>query len=109
MWTWAVLQHCEIWHDYGKAIAGTLHYLPSLFNCPPCNIAEKLTSGYKAWEFLLYMYGLGPSLLYGVLPEAYYTNYCKFVSGMQFMNQHKISLSNLWDACLVLCDFVTEF
>ena len=25
------------------------------------------------------------------------------------MNQHKISLSNLRDVCLVLCDFVTEF
>ena len=109
MWTWAVLQCCEIWHDHGKAIAGALHYLPSSFDRPPRNIAEKLTSGYKAWEFLLYMYGLGPGLLYGVLPEAYYTNYCKLVSGMQFMNQHKISLSNLWDMCLVLCDFVTEF
>ena len=86
-----------------------LHYLPSSFDRPPHNIAEKLTSGYKAWEFLLYMYGLGPGLLYGVLPEAYYTNYCKLVSGMRFMNQHKISLSNLREACLVLCDFVTEF
>jgi hypothetical protein len=85
-WTWAVLQHREIWHDHGKAVAGALHYLPSSFDRPPRNIAEKLTSGYKAWEFLLYMYGLGPGLLYGVLPEAYYTNYCKLVSGMQFMN-----------------------
>ena len=65
-----------------KAVAGTLHYLPSSFNHPPCNITEKLTSGYKAWEFLLYIYGLGPGLLYGVLPEDYYTNYCKLVSGM---------------------------
>lgn len=60
-------------------------------------------------EFLLYLYGLGPGLLYGVLPEAYYTNYCKLVSGMRFMNQHRITLSNLQDAYLVLCDFVTEF
>jgi len=65
-----------------KAVAGTLHYLSSSFNHPPRNITEKLTSGYKAWEFLLYMYGLGPELLYGVLPEDYYTNYCKLVSGM---------------------------
>ncbi len=55
------------------------------------------------------MYGLGPGLLYSMLPEAYYTNYCKLVSGMQFMNQHKITLSNLQDACLILCDFVMEF
>jgi hypothetical protein len=81
-WTWAVLQRHEIWHDHGKAVVGALHYLPSSFDRPPRNIAEKLTSGYKAWEFLLYMYGLGPGLLYGVLPEAHYTNYCKLVSGM---------------------------
>jgi hypothetical protein len=41
----------SIWHDHGKAVAGALHYLPSLFDRPPCNIAEKLTSGYKAWSF----------------------------------------------------------
>ncbi len=108
-WTWAVLQHREIWHDHGKAIAGALHYLPSSFDRPLCNIAEKLTSGYKAWEFLLYMYGLGPGLLYGMLPEDYYTNYCKLVSGMRFINQHKITLSNLQDTCWVLCNFAEEF
>ncbi len=81
-WTWVVLQCRKVWHDHGKAVAGTLHYLPSSFDHPPRNIAEKLMSRYKAWEFLLYMYGLGPGLLYGVLPKAYYTNYCKLVSGM---------------------------
>jgi hypothetical protein len=63
-------------------VADVLHYLPSSFDHPPCNIAEKLTSGYKAWEFLLYLYGLGPGLLYGLLPDAYYTNFCKLVRGI---------------------------
>jgi hypothetical protein len=46
-WDWAVLQG-DVWQQHGKAVAGTLHYLPSSFDCLPCNISEKLTSGYKA-------------------------------------------------------------
>jgi len=64
-----------MWKAHGKAVEDTLHYLPSSFKRPPHNIAEKLTSGYKAWEFLLYLYGLGPGLLLGILPDSYYTNY----------------------------------
>jgi len=85
-WTWAVLQCHDVWHKHGSAVAGALHYLPSFFDCPPHNIAKKLTSRYKAWEFLLYLYGLGPGLLYNILPNEYYTNYCKLVHGMRLMN-----------------------
>jgi Transposase family tnp2 len=108
IWDWVVLRG-NVWQQHGKAITNCLHYLPSLFNCPPCNITEKLTSGYKAWEFLLYLYGLGPGLLLGILPNIYYTNYCKLVFGMCLMNQHKISSSNVRNALLALCSFVQEF
>jgi hypothetical protein len=87
----------------------TLHFLLSSFDRPPHNIAEKLTSGYKAWEFLLYLYGLGPGLLYNVLPNPYYSNYCKLVYGMHLMNQHSISLDNVHDANLALTSFAQEF
>jgi hypothetical protein len=90
-------------------VGDTLHYLPSSFEHPPCNIAEKLTSGYKAWEFLLYLYGLGPGLLLDVLPDSYYKNYCKLVYGMRIMNQHRISLSNVREAHMVLTSFAQEF
>jgi hypothetical protein len=80
-WTWVVLQG-EAWQRHGKAVTVTLHYLSSSFDRPPRNITEKLTSGYKAWEFLLYLYGLCPGLLFGVLPDAYYSNFCKLVSGI---------------------------
>ena len=85
-WTWVILRG-EVWQQHGKAVADTLHYLPSSFDRPPCNIAEKLTSGYKAWEFLLYLYRLCPGLLYGVLLDVYYSNFCKLVSGIRLMNQ----------------------
>jgi hypothetical protein len=75
-----------VWQQHGKVVTDSLHYLPSLFNLPPCNIAKKLMSGYKAWEFLLYLYGLGHGLLLGILPNSYYMNYCKLVFGMHLVN-----------------------
>jgi hypothetical protein len=108
-WDWAVFKSINIWKEHGEAVVKTLHFLPSSFDCPPCNITEKLTSGYKAWEFLLYLYGLGPGLLYNVLPNPYYSNYCKLVYGMHLMNQHSISLDSVGDAILMLTSFVQEF
>ena len=107
-WPWLVLQG-DIWQQHGKAVVDALYYLPSSFKRPPHNIAEKITSGYKAWEFLLYLYGLGPGLLYGILPECYYLNYCKLVFGMRLMNQHKISQENIRETHLALCSFAQEF
>ncbi|KAI0292314.1 hypothetical protein BC826DRAFT_885613, partial [Russula brevipes] len=107
-WTWAVLRG-DVWQEHGKAVADALHFLPSSFDRPPRNIAEKLTSGYKAWEFLLYLYGLGPGLLYGILPDPFYTNYCKLVYGMRLMNQHKITQDNVCNAHMALTSFAQEF
>src|SRR6266702_4789890 len=107
-WTWTVLWG-DVWQQHGKSVADTLHYLPSSFDRPPRNIAEKLTSGYKAWEFLLYLYGLAPGLLYDILPKVYYSNFCKLVYGIQLMNQHKISHANMCDAHLALSSFAQEF
>ena len=107
-WDWAVLRG-DVWQQHGKAVADALPYLPSSFDRPPRNIAEKLTSGYKAWEFLLYLYGLGPGLLYGLLPDAYYTNFCKLVRGIRLVHQHKITLDNVREAQLALASFTQEF
>ena len=107
-WEWAVLRG-DVWQQHGKAVEAALPYLPGSFDRPPRNIAEKLTSGYKAWEFLLYLYGLGPGLLYGILPERYFTNYCKLVLGIRLMNQHKITQTNLREAHLALTSFAQEF
>lgn len=107
-WTWAVLRG-ETWQRHGKIVEDAVHYLPSSFERPPRNIAEKINSGYKAWEFLLYLYGLAPGMLYGVLPEVYYSNFCKLVRGIQLMNQHRISMQNVRDAHLALSSFAQEF
>jgi hypothetical protein len=108
-WNWAVFQEGEAWKLHGKAIADCLHYLLSSFNHPLHNIAEKLTSGYKAWEFLQYLYGLGPGLLLGVLPDHFYTNYCKLILGMCLMNQHKITVTGVCLAQKALASFAQKF
>jgi hypothetical protein len=107
-WDWAILRG-DVWQQHGKAVADMLPYLPSSFDHPLRNIAKKLTSGYKAWEFLLYLYGLGPGLLYGILPDVYYTNLCKLVRGIRLVHQHKITLDNVCEAHRALASFVQEF
>ena len=108
-WDWAVFHGGDLWQQHGQAVADALHYLPSSFDRPPHNIAEKLTSSYKAWEFLLYLYGLGPGLLYGTLPNKYFTNYCKLVLGIWLMNQHRITQDNVRKAHIALLSFAHEF
>src|SRR5882762_10470684 len=51
-WDWAVLRG-DIWKDHGKVVASTTPQLPGSFDRPPRNPAEKMSSGYKAWKFLL--------------------------------------------------------
>jgi hypothetical protein len=48
-WPWPVLWG-NTWEQHGKAVAETTSYLPGSFDRPPWNIAEKINSGYKAWE-----------------------------------------------------------
>jgi len=107
-WDWVVLRG-DVWQTHGQAVASAFYYLPTSFNRPPHNIVDKITSGYKAWEFLLYLYGLGPGLLYRILPQRYFTNYCKLILGIWLMNQHRITQENLCNAHLALLSFTEEF
>lgn len=53
-WDWTVLQG-NIWEFHGKEVGDCTPYLPGSFDCTPQNPAEKISSGYKAWEFLMYI------------------------------------------------------
>ncbi|KAG6851990.1 hypothetical protein C0991_004378, partial [Blastosporella zonata] len=79
-WPWAVLID-QVWQIHGADIAGATPYLPGSFDRPPRNPAEKISSGYKAWEFLLYIFALGPGYFYGILPDPFWRSYCKLVAG----------------------------
>ncbi len=84
-------------------------YISGSFDWPPQNIAEKISSGYKAWEFLLYFFGLGSALLYGMLPQPYYSNYCKLVHGTHLMLQEEITSEDLTKADNLFLSFSDEF
>jgi hypothetical protein len=107
-WDWVKLVG-KTWEEHGKQVAAATPYLPGSFDRPPRNPAEKISSGYKAWEFLLYLFGLGPGLLYNVLPEKYYKNYCKLVFGMRIIHQHKIDRAALLEAHAALLEFACGF
>jgi hypothetical protein len=108
VWDWAVLKGV-VWKDHGADVANAAKYFPRSFDRTPRNPAEKISSGYKAWEFLLYFYGLGPGLLYGTLPRKYYLHYCKLVVGIRIIYQRRITRPQLQLAHKLLLEWVLEF
>ena len=107
-WDWAVLQG-DVWKAHGKDISASKSYLPGSFDRPPPNIAGKINSGYKAWEYLIYFFMLGPGLLYRILPPKYWRHYCKLVCGLHILHQQKIEVTQLQYSHLRLSEWSTEF
>jgi hypothetical protein len=70
---------------------------------------EKISSGYKAWEYLMYIFGAGPALLQGILPDKYWQNYCKLVHGVRLVHQRSVMEKQLIEAHNLLVEFVQEF
>ena len=108
LWSWCVLVG-KIWQAHGKSVALATPFIPSSFGRAPQNPAEKINSGYKAWEFQIYLIGLGPALFQHILPEQYWINYCKYVSGVRILQQWVVSPGNLQRGHRLLCEFVQEF
>ena len=108
LWDWRVLIG-EVWQAHGKTVALATPFIPSSFGRAPRNIAEKINSGYKAWEFQIYLLGLGPALLRHILPRKYWINLCKYVSGVRLLQQWVISPADLRQGHRLLCEFVKEF
>ena len=96
-WPWAVLVG-DVWVRHGEVVTQAARHLPSSFCRPPRNPQEKISSGYKAWEFLIYVYGEGPGVFFNVLPEAYYSHFCKLVRAIQMLFQCSISRDQLTTA-----------
>ncbi|EJF61368.1 hypothetical protein DICSQDRAFT_60547 [Dichomitus squalens LYAD-421 SS1] len=76
-WDWACFADAETWEAHGKLVAEASLYLPGSFDRPPRNPAEKISSGYKAWEYMYYVYGYLPA----VQKPKYYWHFCKLVAG----------------------------
>ncbi|KIY62599.1 hypothetical protein CYLTODRAFT_359858 [Cylindrobasidium torrendii FP15055 ss-10] len=107
-WPWAVLTG-DVWKQHGEAVANVTPFIPSSFDRPPRNPAEKINSGYKAWEFLIYFFGIGPALLYGVLPDPYWKNYCQVVRAFHILMQVEISPDDLLEAHALMTQFSDGF
>lgn len=108
LWDWAVLTG-PTWITHGKQVAAATPYFPSSFHRPPRNPAEKISSGYKATEYFLYVFGLGPALFRELLPRKYWRNFCKLVHGIRIIMQREITGDQIREAHSFITQFVQEY
>ena len=108
-WDWAVFMDSGHWKEHRGEVACMSPFFPSSFGRSPQNPAKKLSSGYKAWELLLYIYGLGPGVFYGVLPEKYYKHFCRLVLSIWIVYQCLVSIASLEKANFALREYVIQF
>src|SRR6266404_4276510 len=95
-WDWAVFyRNNALWEAHGETVDLCSSYIPSAFGCTPCNPAKKINTGYKAWEYQLYFYGLCPALYRHILPCKYWVNYCRLVAGIRLLQQHTMSRTDV--------------
>lgn len=99
----------DVWENHGRIVSEAAKHLPTSFGQTPRNPEQKISSGYKAWEFLYYIYGEGPGIFYNVLPDPYYFHFCKLVRGIQIIYQRTISRNQLVDAHKLLLEWCLEF
>ena len=107
-WPWAFLTG-DTWVQHGKVVAQAAKYLPTSFGRTPRNPQEKISSGYKAWEFLYYVYGEGPGVFFGILPDVYFSHFCRLVWAIRIIFQRSISQDELTTANDLLLQWVLDF
>ena len=107
-WRWAVLTG-DVWVEHGKDVADAATFLPTSFGRTPWNPQKKISSGYKACELLYYIYGLGPAVFYGVLPEKYYSHFCRLVYAIRIIYQKTITRAQVNLAHRLLLQWVLDF
>lgn len=107
-WYWAVLTD-ETWEQHGRDVANATAYLPSSFGRAPRNPAEKINSGYKQWEYLIYLVGLCPGLLYKVLPDRIWQSFCKLARAMRMTYQYRTPHDQVAHMNKLFLEFMVEF
>jgi len=109
-WPLAVLHDANIWKQHGAVVAAAGRYIPvCLGTRVPRNPAEKIFSRYKAIEYMIYIYGLCPALLYGILPQPYHRHFCKLVFATRIIHKRHKSKDELLVAHKALLEFVYQF
>jgi hypothetical protein len=107
-WLWAMLNG-DKWTQHGSLVASMHPYLPGCFDRAPRNPAEKINSGYKSSEFLIYVFVLGPAVFRPWIPTEYWRHFCKLVAGVRRFFQTKISRKHLEETHQMMIQYVTEF
>ncbi|KAJ8690902.1 hypothetical protein PTI98_012298 [Pleurotus ostreatus] len=108
-WEWAVLHDKDTWVQHGELVADARPYLPNCIERPPRNPEKKISSGFKASEYLVYVYALCPALLHGVLPHAFWKHFCKLVRALHLLSQRSISSEAVSTADKLLIDYCQDF
>ena len=108
-WDWAVLRDEAHWVSHGQDVTASGRFIPGSYDCKPHNLAEKINTRYKTWEFQLYTFGLLPILLHGILPIKYWSHFCLLIRGFQIMCQHSLMHEQLQDAHALLCTWQRDF
>ncbi|TBU62242.1 hypothetical protein BD310DRAFT_811434 [Dichomitus squalens] len=108
-WDWACLLDDDVWEAHGKLVAEASLYLPGSFDRPPRNPAEKISSGYKAWEFMYYVYGYLPGLLWSIQKPKYHAHFCKLVAGARVALLMETPVELRSPAHTLLVEYVEEF
>ena len=83
----AVLIEDDVWKSHGALVESARQYIPTSLGRTPRNLAEKINSGYKAWEYNLYFYVLGPAVFRLVLPHYLWTHFCQLIRGIRIIFQ----------------------
>ncbi|KAF6762335.1 hypothetical protein DFP72DRAFT_1165143 [Ephemerocybe angulata] len=108
-WDWATLQGAN-WTEFGKVVEDATIHWPSSFHRPPRNPAKKINSKYKATEYFLLLFGLGPGLFRSFIPRRYWRHFCKLVRAVRILStQRKITAAQLLDARYMAIQYVDEY
>ena len=90
-WDWAVFyKNDALWKAHGETVVRAVPFIPSSFGRAPRDPAKKINTGYKAWGFQQYIYGLGPTLFQRLLPRKYWQNFVEMICA------HEVR----WPACM---------
>ncbi|PPQ81352.1 hypothetical protein CVT24_001144 [Panaeolus cyanescens] len=107
-WDWVCMTG-DAWTTHGQLVANATQYFPAFFHRPPRNPAKKINSGFKATEWDLYFFKLGPGFFRAILPNKYWRHYCKLIHGVSAITQRSITGKQLREAHKFLCEFVQEY
>lgn len=105
-----MLHNNAVWQAHGASVTNASLYLPvCLKSRVSCNPTEKISSGYKAVEYLVYIFGLCLALLYCLLSQKFYLYFCKLVFATCVIYQHHKLKDDLLAAHKAFLKFVYKF